>query len=144
AEVSHAQGRNGEVGLLRAFEHANPMPHPSNHYAVLMKFAFAPSRIHMRSDAHWRYLPCSTAARPQARERWTIVLSNEERMHSPFGRKRNSDGSDAKIIVTQIARAVRKRAALIVRHVRRLIEARRRRVACEQEFYRAYEASCRV
>jgi hypothetical protein len=51
---------------------------------------------------------------------------------------------DAKIIVTQIARAVRKRAALIVRHVRRLIEARRRRVTYEQEFYRAYEAYCRA
>ena len=43
---------------------------------------------------------------------------------------------DAKIIVTQIARAVRKRAALI--------EARRRRVTYEQEFYRAYEAYCRA
>jgi len=50
----------------------------------------------------------------------------------------------AKIIVTQIAHAAREGAALIVRHIRRLVEARRRRVTHEQEFYRAYEAYCRA
>jgi len=51
---------------------------------------------------------------------------------------------DAKIIATQIAHAARMGVALIACHIHRLVEARRRRITCEQEFYRAYEASCRA
>jgi len=110
-----------------------------------MKFALAPSRIHMRSCAHWQYLPVpQVAARPQAASVGQSCCRTKNECTLASNESATPMALDAKIIVTPIAHAARKRAALIVRHVRRLIEARRRRVTCEQEFYRAYEASCRA
>jgi hypothetical protein len=53
-------------------------------------------------------------------------------------------GLDAKIVVTQIAYAVRKDGALLARHIRRLVEASRRRAMYEEEFDRNYETYCRA
>ena len=53
-------------------------------------------------------------------------------------------GLDAKIVVTQIAHTVRRGGALLARHIRRLVEASRRRARYEQEFDRNYEAYCRA
>ena len=52
-------------------------------------------------------------------------------------------GHDAKIVVKQIAHAVRRGGELLARHIRRLVEASRRRAMYEQEFDRTYEANCR-
>ncbi|HMA74483.1 MAG TPA: hypothetical protein VKP67_23780 [Xanthobacteraceae bacterium] len=50
----------------------------------------------------------------------------------------------AKNITAQIARVAKKTGALLARYIRRLVEARKRRVMSEQEFRRTYEAHCRA
>ena len=53
-------------------------------------------------------------------------------------------GLDVKIVVTQVALAVRKGGALLARHIRRLVEESRRRARYGEEFDRNYEAYCRA